>query len=130
MRPSRGLNWSEEEIAFLVANAEILPIERIARRMDRSVDAITRKAHYLGISLSLTLDNWSAKSLGRLLGVHGNTVNTWIANGELKATRSRKTKKSSHRISRKDFKEFYIKYKDVKLSLSQVNPDILEWIMD
>lgn len=128
LRPGCSL-WTEDDINFLIGNAEVLPVEEIAKRLNRTVSSIKGKALMMQISLAPTLDNLSTESLARLLGVNGNTVCRWIANGELKSTKAKNTKRSRHRISRRNFKSFYKRCKDKKPSLARISPAVLEWLV-
>jgi hypothetical protein len=64
------------------------------------------------------------------LGINGTTVSYWIANGQLKTTRTGKGRTAKHRISRKKFAIFYKEYKDKKTLLKRIDPSVLAWILE
>jgi hypothetical protein len=59
-----GRKWTDKDVALLKELHPECPLTEIAKRLDRTVSAITGKAHYLGIKRKSHLDKlWTAEEL-------------------------------------------------------------------
>jgi hypothetical protein len=123
-------SWTQEEIEYLQEWAEHLPAEQIAKKLKKTTAQIEDKAHHLGINIKPIYDYWSAGELARLLDISYSIIATWVRRKELIANKSRNAKNSHYRISRKNFKAFYLKYKNEKVCFRRVNQESLNWILN
>jgi excisionase family DNA binding protein len=122
--------WTPEQIEYLQEWAEFLPVEQIAKKVNKSVNAVWNRAKEEKLNLKPIYDNWSSKELARLLNINNETICVWIRKGELKAKQSRKIKGSVFRISKENFKDFYLKYRDKKHCFNRINQENLQWILE
>jgi excisionase family DNA binding protein len=122
--------WTPEQIEYLQEWAEFLPVEQIAKKVNKSVNAVWNRAKEEKLNLKPIYDNWSSKELARLLNINNETICVWIRKGELKAKQSRKIKGSVFRISKENFKVFYLKYRDKKHCFNRINQENLNWILE
>lgn len=86
-RPSpRGPNWTQEELAQLeVWHAQRRTSVWIARRLQRSVTAVTVKRKRLGLCRA-SFDGYSARQLAEAMGVDSHQPGRWIRQGWLRGT--------------------------------------------
>jgi hypothetical protein len=80
----KELRWSAEEVAYLEANYSRYSIQRLARRMGRTVTAVAVKKKRLG--LRKTDEGYTARALAQAFGVDDHKVSGWIRAGLLEAT--------------------------------------------
>lgn len=57
LRPRHQVNYTEEDMRYILKAAGLIPVEVIARHLKRTVSAIETKAFLMGVSLSLTGEN-------------------------------------------------------------------------
>lgn len=60
--------WTKDEIQFLIDNLGEIPIESIANRLNRSLNAVNQRANLLGFSAVMTSDKISFNELVNELG--------------------------------------------------------------
>ena len=77
--------WSETEAAYLEANLHRLSLAVMAKRLGRSVTAVSLKAKRLSIKKSD--EGYTARSLALAFGVDDHKVVHWVELGVLKASR-------------------------------------------
>jgi excisionase family DNA binding protein len=130
MNTTTQTKWTPEETEYLIEWAEFLPVEQIAKRVNKSIKTVRNKAKDEKLNLRPIYDNWSTYELARLLGINNETIRKWITNGELVAKQARKIKGSVFRITKENFKDFYLKYRDKKLCFRRVNKENLNWILE
>jgi len=130
MNTTTQTKWTPEEVEYLQEWAEHLPAEQIAKKLKRTTAQVQDKSHYFGLSIKPVYDNWSTTELGKLLGISHETIRKWVIKGELIARQAKKIKGSVYRINRKDFKVFYLQYRDRKYCFRRVNQESLNWILN
>jgi hypothetical protein len=81
---AKELPWSAEEVAYLEQNFHRVSIQRLARRMGRTVTAVALKKKRLG--LRKTDEGYTARSLAEAFGVDDHKVTGWIERGLLRAS--------------------------------------------
>ncbi len=80
--------WNEEEITILEENAGFQSIESIARKLNRTPDAVRSKLNRLGITSIRELDgSMSLMQLAKALGVSRSVVERWIEEKKLPAVK-------------------------------------------
>jgi len=109
--------WSMESQSFLETNYGKLSNRKISERLGKSVNAVTGKAHRLGITGRGKDDWFSMKEMAQILGVDQSWIRRRLGNGfkleisphDLEHT-PKKGQYSSWHISRKSLREFIRKY--------------------
>lgn len=106
-----GRPWTEKEINYLENNWGKLPADKIAKKLDRSKEAVILKVKRLKIpQASINANCLCVKQISQLLGVHRRTIiNSWIYKYGLK----------SYKINIRGNKPYQI---FVKV------PDLLNWL--
>lgn len=126
----KPLPWSAAELAILEAAASCT-LPAIRRNLKaagyvRTATAIAVMRKRRGLDTS-DPDTWSARDLGRLLGVDGGTVSGWIDRRGLKAERNTPGDKASPwRIKRRDLL-VWLKANHGRIDLRRVDQT---WFMD
>lgn len=74
--------WSREEQGALLWDAGEKPVEKIARKLGRSVKAVRQMLSRQGVSSRVRMPNdYSLRGVGRLLGVDDKMVRLWFQKG-------------------------------------------------
>ena len=78
-------NWSAQDIAFLRSYYGVMPIKDIAKKLRRSYGAVCIKASHMGITAQLRndVDDRTAETWAKVLGVSQACVNAWVCRGVL-----------------------------------------------
>lgn len=98
--------WTDEEEGILLALAESVPVERIAKKLNRSLASVRGKAQLMGLKLTPAVNNLSAQQIADLLNCDRTAIIYWINKKELNAKRSSK-KTGQWRISCHSLKRLY-----------------------
>jgi excisionase family DNA binding protein len=122
--------WTEEEEFLLESLAGELPVQEIAKRLKRNRNAVEMKAFRMNLSIQTETDNWSITALAKLLNVNPSTVFEWIAKGHLGGQKVGRSRTSSYKISKKEFKLFYETYGPRKQSLKRLDPGIINFLIN
>lgn len=84
-----GRLWSQEEIELLEEMTEKYPLATVARKLNRSENAVFIKQQRLGIGgLRANTDMLTRNTLSRILGIENRTVQRWERRG-LKSIRKK-----------------------------------------
>lgn len=89
--------WTEQEDKDLRELAGYEAVKRLSERLNRSESAIRFRLSALGLRGGVR-DAWSLRRLSTTFHVHRRTLLGWIANGQLRVTDSRITRKSLLRL--------------------------------
>jgi hypothetical protein len=101
--------WSEKEVAYLEANLHTLSLAVMAKRLRRSITAVSLKAKRLGIKKSD--EGYTARSLAQAFGVDDHKVVRWVELGVLKASRRNSQRPNDmYFISDQEVKRFVCTY--------------------
>ncbi|MHC5917759.1 MAG: hypothetical protein ACYTXE_43865 [Nostoc sp.] len=78
-----SIKWTDEELAFIEAKAEVYTVKQIAsilkrRGYQRTPVAIYLKLNNLGYSARPTLDNYSCQEIAQVLQLNFSTVTRWV----------------------------------------------------
>lgn len=118
--------WTHEETETLLALAEQVPVERIAKKLNRSLDSVRRKAHYMGLSLRTVTDYLSTIQIAEILGCDRGAIVYWINKGVLSCRRSTR-KTGQWRVSRRSLKELYKQKPNLRI-WKEVPQENLDWL--
>ena len=107
--------WTNEELEML---EELIPrysIRTIAKRMHRSLNAVSVKAKRLKLRRRAREGWYTKKEVSEICGVDHKKVQTWIDSGSLKASyhnghRPQKNGMAMWHIEEIDFREFLLNY--------------------
>jgi DNA-binding CsgD family transcriptional regulator len=122
--------WTDDELMQLELWAGELPPEVIAHRLNKKVPTVRQQAYRMGLSLRLEVDYFDIKTLSELIGVGRFVITKWVQDGKLSAYRTSISKKSIHRITRRQFTNFYRKYKNHIPALQSIDPERLEYVLN
>jgi hypothetical protein len=80
-----GRNWSAQDDAFLRSYYGVMPTQDIASKLRRTCDAVRLRASHMGIAAELreSVDDRTAMTWAKVLGVTHGAVNNWICRGAL-----------------------------------------------
>lgn len=79
-------NWTEPELEILHARYGLVTNEALAKKLNRSSDAIKQKAYHIGlVRTQQFITGWEAAAI---LNIYPAVVTTWIKRGALKAKKS------------------------------------------
>ena len=105
----KPLEWSRPEMAILeefgACDVKTIGAKLRAAGFKRSATAIEVQRKRSGIDTT-DPDSWTARDLGRLLGVDGVTVADWVRRRGLKADRKKWGPNGAYRIKRKALREW------------------------
>ena len=125
----RARRWSPEEQGALLWDAGEKPVEKIARKLGRSVKAVQQMLSSRGVSSRVRVPkSYALRRVARLLGVSDRIVRLWFQRdlfGE-SANQGRKRERSSRgpRISAAALVTFCQKHPD-KINAERSSPDFL-----
>lgn len=130
---NKSPRWTEKEIELLEELIHKNSVTTIARRLNRSINAVTVKAKRLKLNLRSRDDWFNKKEVTEICGVDHKKVQTWIDSDALKASyhnghRPSKNGMAMWHIEAKDFKRFLLNYSSELLGR---NTDIQQiiWIV-
>lgn len=84
---SKRRNWTQEEIDFLKENIGVLKLSTIAKKLDRSYEAVSIKLKRLGMANTKNLTGMMTMGeLARHLNVDRNIVKRWVDHHGLPCT--------------------------------------------
>lgn len=84
-----GRLWSQEEVELLEEMTEKYPLSTVARKLNRSENAVFIKQQRLGIGgLRANADMLTRNTLSRILGIENRTIQRWERRG-LKSVRKK-----------------------------------------
>ena len=123
--------WSRDEQGALLWNAGEKPVEKIARKLGRSVKAVRQKLSSRGVSSKVRIPKgYGLHRVAKLLGVSDTVVRLWFQKGLLGAPvnvgRQRDRSRSGPRISATALAAFCQKHPD-KVNTRQCDPDF--WLL-
>lgn len=118
--------WTHEETETLIALAEEIPVENIARRLNRSLGSVRGKAHLLGLKLQTNVDYLSSSKVAKVLQCHRGAIVYWVKKGVISARRS-KRRTGQWRISRQSLKKLYEQKPNLSL-WKGVPQENLDWL--
>ena len=103
-RPIRNYkHWTFEEDDFLENKWGKMDVEKLAKRLKRSVRAVEHRAVDLGLGgLYKTGEYWMASEVAKVIGVYRSTVCNWINKHGLKAKKVNYRSQARYRIDLKD----------------------------
>lgn len=101
------IEWSDEDIAFLVDMWGELSPNKIAKELQRRPTAVRRQAEKLKLTTK-TAGYLIPSEVGRMLNREAETIRYWITNSGLKAVKKKYLRRNSYLIDPKDLKEFLI----------------------
>ena len=123
--------WSREEHGVLLWNAGEKPVDKIARKLGRSVKAVRQMLSSRGVSCKVRIPKgYSLHRVAKLLGVSDAAVRLWFQNdlfgGSAKLGRQRDRSRSGPRVSAAALAAFCQKHPD-KVNTRQCDPDF--WLL-
>lgn len=96
-------NWSIEEDDYLESKWGKMAVDRIAKRLGRSIRAVEHRAVELSLGgMYSTGDYWMASEVARIIGVARSTVCNWIKKYDLKAKKVCYKDQPKYQIDLKD----------------------------
>lgn len=119
--------WTDEEEAILLALAESMPVERIAKKLNRSIVSVKDKLHLMGLKLKPTINNLSIQQIADLLNCDRSAVTYWIDKKALSAKRSSK-KTGQWQVSYQSLKKLYEEKPNLRL-WRKAPKENLDWLM-
>jgi hypothetical protein len=130
-RSGRARPWSRDEQGALLWNAGEKPVEKIARKLGRSVKAVRQKLSSRGVSSKVRLPKgYSLHCVAKLLGVSDTAVRVWFRNGLFGGSanlgRQRDRSRSGPRISATALAAFCHNHPD-KVNTRQCDSDF--WLL-
>ena len=126
MHKTKARSWTAEEYQRLEEMAGIYPIGTIAKKLGRSEESVKNYAQRKGISLKITVDNFSAGQVAKLLKVQSSTVWYWLHTKKLKGRKS--IKSNTWRISCNALKKFHENYSHSRI-WNNISQEELDWIL-
>ena len=128
-RSGKARRWSPEEQGALLWDAGEKPVEKIARKLGRSVKAVQQMLSSRGVSSRVRVPkSYTLRRVARLLGVSDRIVRLWFQRGLFgeSANQGRKRERSSRgpRISAAALVTFCQKHPD-KINAERSSPDFL-----
>lgn len=111
---SENRYWSEEEVVYLEEKWGVLPVENIAKKLERTKSAILLKAHKIGLREQAIANGeyLTPKDVSSVLAVGARTVYNWIDNGYLKHRRLKINSIKKYQISVSNLKLFLENYQE------------------
>lgn len=103
--------WTEEEIAILERNYEKIGPTKLAKRLNRSLDSVKRKAAYLGLNF-YTNDCMTMSQLCQAFQCNQRVIHRWISKYNLPMKLS-KASTTIYRITSTDFWKWAESHKDI-----------------
>jgi hypothetical protein len=130
-RSGKPRPWSRDEQGALLWNAGEKPVEKIARKLGRSVKAVRQRLSSRGVSSQVRIPKgYSLHRVAKLLGVSDTVVRSWFQKGLFGESailgRRRDGSRSGPRISATALATFCQKYPD-KVNTRQCDPDF--WLL-
>ncbi|WP_158553352.1 helix-turn-helix domain-containing protein [Peribacillus saganii] len=97
--------WTQQEVNYLQENVGIMKLSSIAKKLERSEQAVLSKMKRLGISNTKAQTGYlTTYELAALLKIDPSTIRGWIANHGLQyKKRATRTKRKCYFISPEDF---------------------------
>ena len=105
-----GKKWTKEEEEMLMDNWGKLSIETIAKRINRTVDAVELKGRRLQLGWQMTA--YSTTEVSNILGINYRTVYNYMKTGIIEAKRD-KTKMKRYFSTEKQIKKFMREHQDL-----------------
>lgn len=119
--------WTAEEEQMIVEEFDSANVERLARKLQRSVNAVCLKAHRLGVRAWEARDFYSLADVAQVFGVTAVTVGSWVKRGWLRARQRQEGVHGSRvHIREKDILAF-MKAHPMAFRLSKVDQ---AWFLD
>jgi hypothetical protein len=123
--------WSREEQGILLWNVGEKPVEKIARKLARTVKAVRQMMSSRGLSSKVRIPkDYSLHRVARLLGVSDSVVRVWFRKGlfgeSANPGRQRDGSRSGPRVSAAALAAFCRKHPD-KVNTRQCHPDL--WLV-
>jgi predicted XRE-type DNA-binding protein len=122
--------WTDDDLFLLESLLGEMPIEAIAKKLGRPENTVRIKARQIGLSIVPQTNHFNCGQLAEILGIEQSTVNEWIRKGELRAKKGRNFRQSAFRITRKNFKRFYMNFLNKKRCLKHIPPETLAWLTE
>lgn len=116
--------WTKEDIEYLEENFGLKSIKALARKLNRSEDAVIIKAKRIGLGgITSTTNYINASQLADAIGADRKTVCRWINEKELKAKKTVLAKERTYwRITLKNFWDWAKEHQDcIKWSRFELN---------
>lgn len=109
---SENRYWSEEQVAYLEEKWGVLPVENIARKLERTKSAILLKAHKIGLREQAIANGeyLTPKYISSVLAVGVRTVYSWMDNGYLKHRKLKINSIKKYQITISNLKLFLENY--------------------
>ena len=125
-KPTDRRRWTKEEDDVLRTLIPKKTASKVAKTMNRSLDAVTVRAKRLGINRREREGWYTQKETSEILGKDHKWLIKRIENGSLKATRHHmETNKGQWHIEQKDLRDFIRKYPD---DLAGRNVDLVQMV--
>ena len=105
-----GRRWTKEEEEMLMDNWGKLSIETIAKRINRTVDAVELKGRRLQLGWQMTA--YSTTEVSNVLGINYRTVYNYMKSGIIEAKKD-KTKMKRYFSTEKQIKKFMREHQDL-----------------
>jgi hypothetical protein len=123
--------WSREEQGILLWNVGEKPVEKIARKLGRTVKAVRQMMSSRGLSSKVRIPkDYSLHRVAKLLGVSDSGVRVWfrkgLFGGSANPGRQQNGSGSGPRVSAAELVAFCRKYPD-KVNTRQCHPDL--WLV-
>ena len=125
-----GKKWTKEEEEMLMDNWGKLSIETIAKRINRTVDAVELKGRRLQLGWQMTA--YSTTEVSNILGINYRTVYNYMKTGIIEAKRD-KTKMKRYFSTEKQIMKFMREHQDLwdtrKININLYNQKP-EWYLE
>jgi hypothetical protein len=105
-------NWSPRETGILLRLSKSHPLPAVARKLQRSRNAVWGMLQRLGISAKTGKDGWTKYVLASFLHVRPHTVQKWVDKGWLKGHKEGTTRLPRLVIGSDDFLRFLKRHPD------------------
>lgn len=120
---AKGRSWTQEEVDYLEENWTYRPVKQIAKKLNRSEEAVSLKAYKLGLGSPYANGEYlTANKAAKLVGIDSHAIiKTWVRKYGLKARKEALVNNPVWRIKISDLiewlKENQDKWNSVKLEL-------------
>lgn len=111
---SENRYWSESEVVYLEEKWGVIPVENIARKLNRTKSSILLKAHKIGLREQVLANGeyLTPKDIATILSVGTRTIYCWMDKGLIKYRRLKINSIKKYQIKISSFAQFLEAYKE------------------
>ena len=140
--PTTWVKWSKREDSLLEEWSGVYSPEQMIEMLrsigsDRTIAALSKRMHILGMSTHRELNNFSAQGVAKMTGVSLNTVLRWIDRGYLKAKRRTSLrvetpKRAEYLISRENLVTLLVSPPTGlrKSRIKKIDPEVIKYLSE